>query len=68
MKLKPNLMVASGDTAGVGEIYQEVWINMYTLVYVKQVNSKDLLIAQGTCYRMKIYSGKESEKLHKSMN
>ena len=43
-------------------IEKEFRINICTLLYIKQVISKDLLIAQGTHYPLIIYMGKESEK------
>ena len=49
---------------GVGEINQEFRINIYALLYIKQVNNKDLLYSTGnyTQYLVITYNGKESEK------
>ena len=43
---------------------QEIWINLYTLLYVKQITNKNLLYSTGnsTQYSVIIYMGKESEK------
>ena len=47
-----------------GETNQEFEINRYTLLYIKQVNKKDLLYSTGnsTQYPVITYNGKESEK------
>ena len=47
-----------------GEINQKFGINIYTLLYIKQVNNKDLLYSTGnyTQYLVITYNGKESEK------
>ena len=41
-------------------------INMYTLLYIKQINNKDLLYGPGDYiqYLVIAYDGKESEKEH----
>ena len=51
-------------TKGGGGIYQEFGINIYTLIYIKQVIDKDLLYSTGnsTQYSVITYMGKESEK------
>ena len=45
-------------------INEEVGINTYTLLYIKQIPNKDLLYSTGnyTQYFIIIYKGKESEK------
>ena len=47
-----------------GGINQEVGINIYTLLYIKQIVNKDLLYNPGnfTQYSVITYMGKESEK------
>ena len=47
-----------------GEINQEFGINIYTLLYIKWVNNKDLLYSTEnyTQYLVITYNGKESEK------
>ena len=49
---------------GGGGINQEVGINIYTLLYIKQIINKDLLYSTGnaTQYSVIIYMGKECEK------
>ena len=49
---------------GGGEINQEFEINIYTLLYIKQLNNKDLLYSIGNYsqYLVINYNGKESEK------
>ena len=49
---------------GEGGINQEFGINRYTLLYIKQVNNKDLLFSTGnyTQYLVINYNGKEPEK------
>ena len=42
---KKNLWLPKGK--GVGGINWEFWINRYTLLYIKQVNNKDLLHSTG---------------------
>ena len=51
---------------GVGGDELGVWINRYTLLYIKQINNKDLLYSTGTYtqYLVITYNGKESEKEH----
>ena len=51
-------------TSKQGGINQEVGIDTYTLLYVKQVINKDLLYSTGkyTQYFVITYKGKESEK------
>ena len=47
-----------------GGINQEFGSNMYTLLHIKQINSKDLLYSTGnyTQHSVITYMGKESEK------
>ena len=63
---KINLQLPKGIVGGgwVGEINQEVGINRYTLLYIEQINNKDLLYSTGnyTQYFVITYKGKESEK------
>ena len=49
---------------GGGGINQEVRINIYTILYIKQIINKDLLYTTGNCtqYSVRTYMGKESEK------
>ena len=49
---------------GEGRVNQEFEINRYTLLYIKQVNNKDLLYSIGNYiqYLVIIYNGKESKK------
>ena len=49
---------------GKGEINQEFGVNIYTLLYIKQITNKDLLYSTGnsTQYSVMTYMGKESEK------
>ena len=49
---------------GWGGINQEFGINIYTLLYMKQITKKDLLYSTGnyTKYFVITYKGKESEK------
>ena len=49
---------------GVGGINQEFGSNLYMLLYIKQVNNKDLLYSTGnyTQYFVITYMEKESEK------
>ena len=51
----------------VGEINQEFGVNMYTLLYVKQINNNDLLYSTGNCikYLVITYNGKNPEKEYK---
>ena len=46
-----------------GGINQEFGINRYKLLYIKQINNKDLLYSTGNYvqYLVMIYNGKESE-------
>ena len=48
----------------MGEINQEVGINRYTLLYIEQINNKDLLYSTGnyTQYLIITYNRKETEK------
>ena len=47
-----------------GGINQEFGINIYTLLYIKQITNKDLLYSTGnsTQYSVMAYMGKESKK------
>ena len=47
-----------------GGINKEFGINIYTLLYIKQITNKDLLYSTGnyTQYFVITYKGKESEK------
>ena len=49
--------------AGEGGINQEFGIKRYTLLYIKQINNKDLLYSTGNYiqYPVITYNGKESE-------
>ena len=51
-------------TKGGGGINQEFWINK--LLYIKQINNKDLVYSTGnsTQYFIITYNGKESEKIY----
>ena len=44
----------------------EIGIDIYTLLYIKQITNKDLLYSTGnsTQYSVMAYMGKESEKEH----
>ena len=55
-------MVTKGERGG--GINQEFGINIYTLLYTKQITNKDLLYSTGnyTQYLVITYKGKESEK------
>ena len=59
---KKNYGYQSGK--GVRGIYQEFGINIYTLLYIRKIASKDLLynIGNYTQYFVITYKGKESEK------
>ena len=46
-KQKTNLWLQKGIAGGEGEINQEFGINIYTLLYIKQINNKDLLYNTG---------------------
>ena len=47
-----------------GGINEEFGISRYTLLYIKEINNKDLLYNTGNCiqYLVITYNGKESEK------
>ena len=49
-------------------IMQEIGINRYTLLYIKQITNKDLLYNTGNCiqYVVIAYKGKESKKVYKT--
>ena len=49
---------------GEGEINQEFGINIQALLYIRQINNKDLLQSTGnsTQYSVITYMGKESDK------
>ena len=53
-----------GYQRGWGEKNQQFGINIYTLLYIKQISNKDLLYSTGnyTQYLVITYNGKESEK------
>ena len=61
--LKPNLQLPKEKHGGRG-INQEVAVDIYTLLYIKQRGNKDLLysIGKSTQYCVITYLGKESEK------
>ena len=40
----------------------KIGIDIYTLLYIKEITNKDLLIAQGTQYSVMAYMGKEYKK------
>ena len=72
-KIQMNLLTKQKQTTGIenklmvikGEgINQEVGINRYTLLYIKQITNKDLLYRSGNYpqYFIITYKGKESEK------
>ena len=54
----------AGCGAGGWWIDQQFGINIYTLLYIKQITNKDLLYSTGnsTQYSVITYMGKESEK------
>ena len=56
-------MVTKGERGG--GINQEFGINIYTLLYIKQITSKDLLYSTGnyTQYFVITHKGKKSEKV-----
>ena len=58
-------IVWGGGQIASGEISQDLGIDIYILLYIKQVN-KDLLYSTGdyTQYRIIIYNGKISEKVY----
>ena len=60
---KTNLWLPKGK-GGQGGINSEFGINIYTLLYIKQIINKDLLYSTGksTQYSVITYMGKESEK------
>jgi len=51
---------------GLGGINQELGINIYTVLYIRQINSQGLLNSTGnyTQYFVITYKGKESEKAY----
>ena len=53
-----------GGKAGGGGMNQEIGIDIYTLLYIKQITNKDLLYSTGnsTQYSVMAYMGKESKK------
>ena len=57
-------MVTKGETWVGGVINQELGINTHTLLYIRQITSKDLLYSKGnaTQYSVITYVGKECEK------
>ena len=59
---KTNLQLPKGK--GGGGINQEFGINIYALLYTKQIINKDLLYSTGNSaqYPVITYMGKESEK------
>ena len=61
---KTNLWLPKGKHWWGGGISQEFGINIYTLMYIKQIINKDLLYTTGnsTQYSVITYMGKESEK------
>ena len=56
-----NTLIVAERGQGVN---QEVGVNIYTLLYIKQINNKDLLYSTGNYvqYFVIAYNGKESEK------
>ena len=56
---KTNLLLPKGKKGG--EINSEFGINIYTLLYIKQITSKDILYSTGeyTKYFIITYEGKE---------
>ena len=59
-------MLTKGEVGQGGEINQESEINIYILLYIKQINNKDLLYSTGNynyiqCLTI-IYNREESEK------
>ena len=60
---KTNLWLPKGKVGG-GRINQEFGINRYTLLYIKQINNKDLLYSTGNHIQYLIINckGKEYEK------
>ena len=65
---KTNLWLPKGKGGG-GGINQEFGINTCTLLYIKQVNNKDLLYSTGNYiqYLVITYNGKEYEKVYISI-
>ena len=55
-------MVTRGESGG--GINWKIGIDMYTLLYIKQITNKDLLYSTGnsTQYSVMTYMGKESKK------
>ena len=49
---------------GGGGIYQELEMNIHTLLYIRQITDKDLLYSTGSCtqYSVLTYMRKESKK------
>ena len=62
-RARSKLMVIKGETWGEVK-NQEMGINIYTLLYIKQITNKYLLYITGksTQYSVITYMGKESEK------
>ena len=58
---KTNLWLPQGMG---GRVNQELGINIYTVLYIKQINNKDLLYSIGNYiqYLVTTYDGRESEK------
>ena len=66
---KTNLWLPKGkgrSERGAGVINKEFGINRYTLLYIKQINNKDLLHSTGNYIQYLIinYNGKEFEKVY----
>ena len=61
--IENKLMVTKGEMWR-GGINQELGINIYTLLSIKQINNKDILYSTGNYiqYFVITYMGKESEK------
>ena len=59
--MKSNLWLAKGKLGGEARINEEVEINRYTLLYIKEIN-KDLLYSTGNSaqYSMTTYMGKKN--------
>ena len=57
-------MVTKGENGVRGEINQEFGINIYTVLYIKQISNKDLLNITKNCtqYIVITFKGKDSEK------
>ena len=56
-------MVTKGEMLGEG-INQRIGIDIYTLIYIKQIGNNDYYTAQGNLFNTCLitYMGKESEK------